>query len=282
MIQFETIEESQIGKGGYSSVFLCRKKCDESKKLYAIKISEDINNTESSKNSLTYEYKVMKFLHGGIGIPKVYTYGKKQNKSYLVMQLLGQSLSEEIKSQNYKLKKNIFINIANQMLSRVEFLHGKGFIHCDLKPENFVFGKEKHSSTIFLIDFGLSEPYINLKTKEHKKYSEKGGHKGTLYFCSINSHMGLSLSRRDDLESLAYCYFYLWSGELPWSRISASSFDSESSKQIMNLKIEVSSQGSNLQKDIPQKLILFLDYVLKLKFTQLPDYKYLKNLLKEI
>ncbi len=69
-----------------------------------------------------------------------------------------------------------------------------------IKPENFGFGDSKNSKIVYLIDYGLAEPYINFKTKEHKKFHENIGHKGTLNYCSLNSHMGNSLSRRDDLE----------------------------------------------------------------------------------
>ena len=280
-MQYEKIDDKIIGKGGYSTVYLCKKKDCDSNKRYAMKISDEYKNP--SKNHLLGEYKILKFLSGGIGIPKVYYFGKENNdtnKFYLVQELLGNNLNQEFKRYKNKFPKELFIKIALQMIARIEFLHCLGFIHCDIKPDNFALNKDndKKDFILYLIDFGLAEPYINLKTKEHRHLKEKTGHKGTMNFCSMNSHMGLSLSRRDDLESLAYCLIYLWIGKLPWSNNNSDEYLND---EILNSKIEFTSYKYN-SINIPKNLKEFLDYVIQLKFEEIPNYKYLKDLIRGI
>ncbi len=274
-MEFEKIDNQLLGKGGYSTVYICKQKGSNSNKRYAMKITEDFKN--NSENYLQVEYKVLKYLLGGIGIPKVYSFGRENNEAhnfYLVQQLLGNNLTQELKKYRSKIPKDIYIKMALQMISRVEFLHSRGLVHCDIKPENFALNINKDSKdfTVYLIDFGLVEPYINFKTREHKHLKEEKGQKGTICFCSMNSHMKLSLSRRDDLESLAYCLIYLWVGKLPWSK----GYNNEA---VFNLKIEFSSYGYE-NKNIPNNLMKFLGYAIKLKFEELPNYKYLKDLVK--
>ena len=287
-MQYEKTEKL-LGKGGYSSVYICKKKdADSNNQKYAMKISKDLGN--SSKNLLLIEYKILRYLIGGIGIPKVYSYGKENDNIFLVQQLLGNNLVQEMKNRKKKFSKKTFINIALQMISRIEFLHSYGFIHCDIKPDNFVFNleqennkenmenNEKENFVIYLIDFGLAEPYINLKTKIHKKMKEHQGYKGTIDFCSTNSLMGLTLSRRDDLESLAYCLIYLYSGKLPWSSRNS---NGKSRENVLNAKIEFCSFGKRF-KNIHKNIIKILDYTNKLEFEEKPDYKYIKELIKGI
>ena len=285
-MQYEKTDQL-IGKGGYSSVYVCKKRGADSNKNYAIKISQEIRNP--AKNHLLIEYKILKHLIGGIGIPKVYSYGVDNDNIYLVQQLLGNNLTQEMKKNKNKFSKKTFINIALQMISRIEFIHTFGFIHCDIKPDNFVLDlsskddnkskdKEKDNPVVYLIDYGLAEPYINLKTKKHKQLKEKQGLKGTIEFCSINSHMGLSLSRRDDLESLAYCLIFMYLGKLPWSSRGS---NGKSRENVLNSKIEFCSIGKGLNI-IHQNFGKILDYVTKLQFEERPNYKYLKDLIKGI
>ena len=283
-MQYEKTDQL-IGQGGYSSVYICKKKDADTNQTYAIKLSKDIRN--SSKNHLLIEYKILRYLVGGIGIPKVYSYGKEDDNIFLVQELLGNNLNQEMKNRKNKFNKKTFISLGLQMISRIEFLHSYGFIHCDIKPDNFVLGLkqeknmndiDKNNFTLYLIDYGLAEPYMNLKTKVHKKPKENQGHKGTIDFCSINSHMGLSLSRRDDLESLAYCLIYLYLGKLPWT---SSRSIGNSKENILNAKIEFSSICKQL-KNIDKNLVKILDYVSKLQFEEKPNYQYIKELIKGI
>ena len=283
-MQYEKTDQL-IGQGGYSSVYICKKKDADTDQTYALKLSKDIRN--SSKNHLLIEYKILRYLVGGIGIPKVYSYGKEDDNIFLVQELLGNNLNQEMKNRKNKFNKKTFISLGLQMISRIEFLHSYGFIHCDIKPDNFVLGLkqeknmkdiDKNNFTLYLIDYGLAEPYMNLKTKVHKKPKENQGHKGTIDFCSINSHMGLSLSRRDDLESLAYCLIYLYLGKLPWT---SSRSIGKSKENILNAKIEFSSICKQL-KNIDKNLVKILDYVSKLQFEEKPNYQHIKELIKGI
>ena len=82
------------------------------------------------------------------------------------------------------------INIGIQLITRLEQIHRKGFVHRDIKANNFMIGKGEKTKTVYVIDFGLAKRYKDSKTNQH--IAEKGGKSlvGTARYASIASHNG--------------------------------------------------------------------------------------------
>lgn len=78
--------------------------------------------------------------------------------------------------------------IAIQMINRIKFMHGKCWLHRDIKPDNFMIGTGKNSNIVYMIDFGVSKRYINIKSNNHIEYSDNKSLCGTISYASINNH----------------------------------------------------------------------------------------------
>jgi serine/threonine protein kinase len=103
------------------------------------------------------------------------------------------------------------------MLSRIEIVHSKDYIHRDIKPDNFLIGMGKKSDMVYIIDFGLAKRFICPKTGLHVERKQKQGVTGTIRYCSLDAHFRFEQSRRDDLESIGFVLIYfLNGGYLPW------------------------------------------------------------------
>ena len=91
-----------------------------------------------------------------------------------------------------------------------------GYVHNDLKLDNILTGN-KDPQNIYLIDFGLTCPYLQEDGKHvAKQYLQKFS--GNFIFASLNSCRGYNKSRRDDIQGLIYVMIFLLNGGyLPWS-----------------------------------------------------------------
>ena len=104
-------------------------------------------------------------------------------------------------------------------VSILESLHDRHYIYLDIKPDNFVLGIGELSNQVFLIGFGLAQLFRNPATCSHTMQIDRSSTIGTICYSSINCHLVLTPSQRDDLESLVYIIVYLVKGSLPWQGI---------------------------------------------------------------
>uniref|UniRef100_H0VV76 non-specific serine/threonine protein kinase n=1 Tax=Cavia porcellus TaxID=10141 RepID=H0VV76_CAVPO len=124
------------------------------------------------------------------------------------MDLLGPSLEDLFNFCSRRFTMETVFTLADQMISRIEYVHTKNFIHRDIKPDNFLMGIGRHCNKLFLIDFGLAKKYRDNRTRQHIPYREDKNLTGTARYASINARLGIEQSRRDDMESLGYVLMY--------------------------------------------------------------------------
>lgn len=137
----------------------------------------------------------------------------------MVMDLLGPSLEDLYKFCGGRFSLKTTLMVGHQMLGTIARLHAKNFVHRDIKPENFLLGLGKKSHIVHIIDFGLAKRYRDSKTHQHIQYKENKNLTGTARYASVNAHLGIEQSRRDDLESIGYVLVYLANGSLPWQNL---------------------------------------------------------------
>lgn len=192
------------------------------------------------------------------GIPTVKWFGKDENNYYMVFQLLGESLETRMQ-RLYKFSLEQTMEIGKNILAILKKVHHYGYIHQDIKPDNFLFDMD--GKQIFIIDFGLCKVF-----KRENMNKKSKSIIGTPCFASIRAHECCNQSKRDDLESLAYMLFYFVLGHLPWKHqtdLEAIYREKKEFPKYLN-----SSLNSSLGP-----LIYFYQYVLALK-TDEEDIKY--------
>lgn len=196
----------------------------------------------------------------------------------MVMDLLGKSLEDLFIENKKKFDLKTVCMLADQMIQRVQFMHSKGFIHRDIKPDNFLVGRDSNQHRIYMVDFGLAKKYL-LKNNVHIPYRENKNLTGTARYASRNTHLGVEQSRRDDMESLGYVFIYFLKGSLPWQNQQGKNRN-EKYEKIKEKKI--STPNDMLCKGLPNELLLYMQYCQNIRFEDQPDYQYLRGLIKEI
>ena len=209
------------------------------------------------------------------GFPKIFMFSVSQplwNKMQyhiLVMENLGPDLSQLFYYHKKHFSIKTVLMLASQFLSRIKFLHEEGYIHRDIKPGNFLTGIAKNKHVVYLADFGLAK-------KNKEIYKENDGFEGTPGYASLNTHLGISQSRRDDMESIGYVLMKFQSGSLPWDKRNPKNKKYLDTWEIGVMKKQTSVE--NMCKECYKEFHMYLHYCRGLRFDERPDYDYLKKL----
>ncbi|KAG1845337.1 putative casein kinase i alpha [Suillus subluteus] len=196
-----------LGSGSYGVVYHARNIINDDD--LAIKLEPLVNNS----SSLEHEYRILKQLEGGAGIPHVEWFGREATFDALVLDLLRPSLHDLFLAAQSKIHPSYHPEYWRPtgkwfMLSSLEHIHSHNYVHGNIKPQNTLVGRGDLQQTVFVVDFGIAKEYWNTAAQAHMPFRHGGRLTGTPAFASINNHLGVVPGRHDDLESLVYMLIY--------------------------------------------------------------------------
>lgn len=258
---------NKLGSGSFGTI--CKGINVRTKEQVAIKIEQINSDTKMLKHETkVYQYLLREKQSVHDGIPQIKWFGLDDTNYYMVIELLGESLfSLKQKCNTFSLQTTIAIGI--KVVKILKFIHEKGLIHRDIKPDNFLVGLQNKKNEVYIIDFGFCRKYINDQTNKHIEQRHIKNIIGTPNFISVNMHQLQEPSRRDDIESVMYMLIYFYKGRLPWEQVSGLN-------EIKQMKQEIISNSS-----IPEKWRELLLNIRKMQFKDAPEYNYIINMLKE-
>ncbi|KAI7731604.1 hypothetical protein M8C21_027418 [Ambrosia artemisiifolia] len=265
--------ERKLGKGGFGQVYVGRRVIGGSGNTgpdaVEVALKLEHRNGKGCSYGPPYEWQVYSTLNGCYGVPMVHHKGRQGDYYILVMDKLGPSLWDVWNSSNQILSEEMVACIAVEALSILEQLHLRGFVHGDVKPENFLLGQPgtPNEKKLYLVDLGLASKWRDATSGEHVQYDQKPDvFRGTVRYASVHAHLGRTGSRRDDLESLAYTLIFLLRGKLPWQ-----GFIGEN-KGFLVCRKKMATSPEMLCYLCPSPFKQFLETVNNMKFDEEPNY----------
>lgn len=271
--------DRKLGKGGFGQVYVGRRVTGGiggvGPDAFEVALKLEHKNSKGCSHGPPYEWQVYSNLNGCYGLPLVHYKGQQEDYYILVMDILGPSLWDLWNSNSQMLSEETVACIAVEAISILEQLHLKGFVHGDVKPENFLLGLPgtPNEKKLYLIDLGLASKWRDSSSGRHVDYDQKPDvFRGTVRYASVHAHLGRTGSRRDDLESLAYTLIFLLKGKLPWQGYVGEN------KGFLVCKRKMATSSELLCGSCPAPFHKFLEMVTNMKFEEEPNYSKLISL----
>ncbi|XP_019194625.1 PREDICTED: casein kinase 1-like protein HD16 isoform X2 [Ipomoea nil] len=267
--------ERKLGKGGFGQVYVGHRisggvlgeRSGPGATEVALKF-EHVNSKGCSYGP-PHEWQVYNTLGGSHGVPRVHYKGRQADYYIMVMDILGPSLWDVWNNNSHTMSIEMVACIAIEAISILEKMHSRGYVHGDVKPENFLLGPPgtPAEKKLFLVDLGLATRWRDATSGQHVDYDQRPDvFRGTVRYASVHAHLGRTSSRRDDLESLAYTLIFLLRGRLPWQGFQGDN------KGFLVCKKKMATSPEVLCCLCPQPFKLFVEHVVNLKFDEEPNY----------
>ncbi|KAM3385662.1 hypothetical protein ACQJBY_009439 [Aegilops geniculata] len=276
------ITDRKLGKGGFGQVYVGRRVSGGTARTgpdaYEVALKFEHRSSKGCNFAPPYEWQVYQTLNGCYGVPAVHYKGRQGEYYILVMDILGPSLWDVWNSLGQAMSPHMAACIAVEAISILEKFHSKGFVHGDVKPENFLLGLpgSPEEKKPFLIDLGLASRWRD-SSGQHVDYDQRPDiFRGTIRYASAHAHLGRTGSRRDDLESLAYTLIFLLKGRLPWQGYQGDT------KSFLVCKKKMATSPNMLCSFCPPPFKQFLESVTNMKFDEEPNYAKLISLFESL
>ncbi|XP_075211966.1 serine/threonine-protein kinase VRK1-like [Lycorma delicatula] len=202
---------------------------------------------------------------------------KGERYRFLIIPRFGDDLQKLLIQHKKKFHIKTVLTLASYIIDTLEYIHGSGYIHADIKPGNLLVGTAAQAP-VYLVDFGLACRY-KYRNGQHKEADERKIHYGTIEYTSRDAHQG-AISRRGDLEVLGYNLVHWLSGHLPWEDDVADPEIVAEKKRYSMENIHEFLKSCFAPEAPPETLEKYLLYVKRLGYSSQPNYKYCKKLFR--
>ncbi|MEZ6133766.1 MAG: serine/threonine-protein kinase [Pirellulaceae bacterium] len=179
---------------------------------YALKVlREDFRENKTEVGFLKTEYEIAKAMNHP-NVIKMHDLVLTGNAPFLVIELFSELNIKQALRRGPESIAYMLDTIIEQCTESLYYMHSQGFVHCDLKPDNFLVSRE---GEVKLIDFTISQ---KIKKGLAKLFGGKSKTiSGTRSYMSPEQIRGKQLDARSDIYSFGCVLFEMVTGKLPYT-----------------------------------------------------------------
>lgn len=205
-----------LGQGGMSVVYKARHALTDQEAALKILPRELAANVQV-KSRFVEEAKALAALDHP-HIVHLYNFGEDNGCFILAMQFIAGDTFERMIFDAEELPWYVAAHVAIDVLRALEYAHGRGIIHRDMKPSNILVREDDGSATV--MDFGIA------KMTNSTRLTATGQTMGTVRYMSPEQVRGKEVDPRTDIYSLGASLYEAVCGDTP--------FDGDTHFAIMN------------------------------------------------
>ncbi|AFY32327.1 serine/threonine-protein kinase [Calothrix sp. PCC 7507] len=205
-----------LGAGGFGETFLAEDTHMPSRRRCVIKQLKPVTNDPQTYQMIQQRFEreaaTLEYLgKSSDQIPELYAYFSENGQFYLVQEWIhGETLREVVQAKGYETETTVR-GMLLSLLSVLDYIHSKGIIHRDIKPDNIIL--RSSDSKPVLIDFGAVKETIR-SVVSSAKYPTQSMVIGTPGYMPSEQALGRPVYATD-IYSLGVTAIYLLTGKSP-------------------------------------------------------------------
>lgn len=193
----------KVGDGGMSSVYLAIQ-YSVGREVALKVLSPELRDDPSFAERFYREANIVGMLSHP-NVISIYDIGKHQQHYFMAMDYLpGASCSDLVKSR--QLTPARALNVLKDVAAALAYVHQKGYLHCDIKPDNILF---RANGSAVLTDFGIA--------RENHDISSSATISGTPHYMSPEQAQGKKIDVSSDIYSMGVLLYELLTFKLPYT-----------------------------------------------------------------
>ncbi|KAL4437641.1 hypothetical protein ABPG74_017879 [Tetrahymena malaccensis] len=233
---------------------------------------------------ISNENKMVKLLKEVSCTPKILHVGEEKINGTNYFVKITESYGPSLKILFSLMKNNLSISticmFGIAMLNVLEEIHSVNIVHRNLKPKKIVIHNDLKSTQLYLVDFKYARKYKH-KNGQLVRYNENNRIMNKIFcnkFSSIGTHLGITPSRKDDLESLGYILIYLTrKGNLFGNKHFKTREEKLKYYEEQKLSLIPETLG-----DMPAEFVNYLNYIKSMNIMDHPEYDVWRKTFKQL